>query len=361
MQSRITLLSNENDTMSSEIKSLRQSLSEAEKVNVEWTKDSKIMTAKFQLFAEKLYTKNKRMDSKLRKVKKFVSCIQLKEKIEKEKSLAVMLNIHEEMMRKKGNKRELKREVELEDISFIKKYPKTNTDSRTAALKFSTVQHSGQISDPESPVDEIVEINKMISIDNQNNLHETVEVKEIGKEIGENTNEHILFFPNGTKKVGIRFQNVPFNDDTEKENVGQSSQKSGDIILVCGVKGFDSSVNIVPSIGARLVAIDGVALTVSNQMTLDDIRRKVSSKISVGDSFSLVFRNDKLTETQRNLLMKGVQQNMMPPEELKNIKTPKKSLGSLKKIRKKIRTNTGYHLKSLKNSAVIFEEGWDRI
>ena len=95
MQSRTNLLSNENEAMSSEIKSLRQSLSEAEKVNVELMKVSKIMTVKLRHVLEKLYKENKKVNLKLRKAKEYLSCIKLKETYEKEKSIAIMLKIHE--------------------------------------------------------------------------------------------------------------------------------------------------------------------------------------------------------------------------------------------------------------------------
>jgi len=333
MQSRNNLLSNENDAMSSEIKSLRQSLSEAEKVNVECMKGSKIMTAKLQHVAEKLYEENKKVNLKLKKAKEYVCCIRLKENFEKEKLLAVMLNIHEEMMRTKIKERKLNSNFECEEIPY---QCSTVTKDGRAVVRFSSKEDSGLRNNSEAAVDEIIEINKMISIENQINMHTYVEVKEVGKESGEHVDEHILFFPSGTKKVGLRFQKVPISDDTETEKVFQSSKKSRDLILVCGVTGFDTSLNVVPSIGARLVAIDGVALTASNPMNLSDVKRKVSSKVSAGDSFSLVFRNIDLSCTQRKLLMKGVQSM--------NVQTAKKTLVPSSKENRKIRIKTEYHV-----------------
>ena len=131
----------------------------------------------------------------------------------------------------------------------------------------SSKEESQLRNNSEGGIDEIIEINKMISIENQK---ENIEVKEIGKENQNHTDEHILFFPSGTKKVGLQFQSVPISNNMETEKEFQSTKKSGDLVLVCGIKGFDKSINVVPSIRARLVAIDGVALTASNPMSLGD-------------------------------------------------------------------------------------------
>ena len=336
MQSRTNLLSNENEAMSSEIKSLRQSLSEAEKVNVELMKVSKIMTVKLRHVLEKLYKENKKVNLKLRKAKEYLSCIKLKETYEKEKSIAIMLKIHEEMMRTKVIERNLN--LDCEEIPCLLKCETDAVCSNVikngiAAVKFSSKEESRLRNNSEGGIDEIIEINKMISIENQK---ENIEVKEIGKENQNHTDEHILFFPSGTKKVGLRFQSVPISNNMETEKEFQSTKKSGDLVLVCGIKGFDKSINVVPSIGARLVAIDGVALTASNPMSLGDIKRKVSSKISARESFSLVFRNIELSDIQRKLLMKGVQSM--------NMESSKNTLVSSSKVNKKIRIQTGYHV-----------------
>ena len=59
------------------------------------------------------------MNLKLRKAKEYLSCIKLKETYEKEKSIAIMLKIHEEMMRTKVIERNLN--LDCEEIPCLLK------------------------------------------------------------------------------------------------------------------------------------------------------------------------------------------------------------------------------------------------
>ncbi|KAL7549042.1 hypothetical protein ACHAWF_012305 [Thalassiosira exigua] len=76
-----------------------------------------------------------------------------------------------------------------------------------------------------------------------------------------------------------------------------------DAVLVCGFVGFDDSTgNVRPRIGARLVAFDGIPVEVGH-WTFESIRKSIQAR---GRPLTLSFRNDFLTPKQRAILTKAV-------------------------------------------------------
>lgn len=76
-----------------------------------------------------------------------------------------------------------------------------------------------------------------------------------------------------------------------------------DAVLVCGFQGFDeSSANVRPKLGARLVAFDGVSIEVG-KWTFDAVRMAIQAR---DRPLTLSFRNDFLTTEQRTILTKAV-------------------------------------------------------
>jgi len=77
-----------------------------------------------------------------------------------------------------------------------------------------------------------------------------------------------------------------------------------DAVLVCGFLGFDESTgNIRPRIGARLVAFDGIPVEVG-KWTFESIRKSIQAR---GRPLTLSFRNDFLTPKQREILTRAVE------------------------------------------------------
>ena len=78
-----------------------------------------------------------------------------------------------------------------------------------------------------------------------------------------------------------------------------------DAVIVCGFQGFDdSSGNVRPKLGARLVAFDGVSVEVG-RWTFDDIRKAIQIR---SRPMTLSFRNDFLTTEQRTILTRAVKE-----------------------------------------------------
>jgi hypothetical protein len=76
-----------------------------------------------------------------------------------------------------------------------------------------------------------------------------------------------------------------------------------DAVLVCGFVGFDdSSDNMRPKLGARLVAFDGISLEVG-AWTFQSVRKAIQARRR---PLTLSFRNDFLTTEQRKILTKAV-------------------------------------------------------
>ncbi|KAL7470634.1 hypothetical protein ACHAXS_010884 [Conticribra weissflogii] len=155
---------------------------------------------------------------------------------------------------------------------------------------------------------------------------------------------HITFY---SSKIGLQFQKVPnefasgggllteamtidhgpyaAGNPTASEirriaGISQRSKKCGkngndhevecppvipdDAVLVCGFLGFDESTgNVRPRIGARLVAFDGIPVEVG-KWTFESIRKSIQAR---GRPLTLSFRNDFLTPKQREILTKAVE------------------------------------------------------
>jgi len=96
--------------------------------------------------------------------------------------------------------------------------------------------------------------------------------------------------------------NTPYEDALHDGNYLQPATPV-DAVLVCGFEGFDDSGNnIRPKLGARLVAFDGVSVEVG-RWTFDSIRKAIHAR---GRPLTLSFRNDFLTQDQRNIMTKVV-------------------------------------------------------
>jgi hypothetical protein len=90
--------------------------------------------------------------------------------------------------------------------------------------------------------------------------------------------------------------------DVEHEDVCPVATPK-DIVLVCGFEGFDDSgSNPRPSLGARLVAFDGISVEVG-PWTFDSIRKAIKARQR---PMTLSFRNDFLTTEQRAILTKAI-------------------------------------------------------
>lgn len=154
---------------------------------------------------------------------------------------------------------------------------------------------------------------------------------------------HITFY---SKKIGLQFQKIPneanpiglltdaltaadhspnseMSNPTTAElkriaNISQNSKNRKwqgdhsleclpvaptDAVLVCGFVGYDDSTgNARPSIGARLVAFDGIPVEVG-KWTFESIRQSIKAR---GRPLTLSFRNDVLTKKQDDILTKAV-------------------------------------------------------
>jgi len=85
-----------------------------------------------------------------------------------------------------------------------------------------------------------------------------------------------------------------------------------DIVLVCGFHGFDDNANNRrPSIGARLIAFDGISVEIG-PWGFDSVRKAIQTS---GRPLTLSFRNDFLTLKQRRILTKAVSEveSSLPP------------------------------------------------
>ena len=97
-------------------------------------------------------------------------------------------------------------------------------------------------------------------------------------------------------------RNLANNDGNEGRDVCPVASPK-DIVLVCGFEGFDDSgSNPRPSLGARLVAFDGISVEVG-PWTFDSIRKAIKARKR---PMTLSFRNDFLTTEQRAILTKAV-------------------------------------------------------
>jgi len=155
---------------------------------------------------------------------------------------------------------------------------------------------------------------------------------------------HITFY---SKKIGLQFQKVPNQskgpgllteamtadhgvetNQTASElrriaSISQNTKKKNkqdnleclptipvDAVLVCGFVGFDDSNNVRPRTGSRLVAFDGIPITVGN-WTFEVVRQSIQAR---GRPLTLSFRNDFLTTKQREILTKAVGEiGLSPP------------------------------------------------
>ena len=157
---------------------------------------------------------------------------------------------------------------------------------------------------------------------------------------------HITFY---SKKIGLQFQKVPnqskgpglltdamtadhgvetnqtaselrriasISQNTKKKNEQQNLECLPiipvDAVLVCGFVGFDDSNNVRPRTGSRLVAFDGIPITVGN-WTFESVRKSIQAR---GRPLTLSFRNDFLTTKQREILTKAVGEiGLSPPPQ----------------------------------------------
>jgi len=98
-------------------------------------------------------------------------------------------------------------------------------------------------------------------------------------------------------------------DPTRHDRTGGTSAEChpvtpSDAVLVCGFVGFDDSTgNVRPRVGARLVAFDGIPVEVGH-WTFESIRKSIQAR---GRPLTLSFRNDFLTLKQREILTKAIE------------------------------------------------------
>jgi len=105
------------------------------------------------------------------------------------------------------------------------------------------------------------------------------------------------------------------HDTNNNDKLGGSSMECHpvspeDAVLVCGFVGFDDSTgNCRPRIGARLVAFDGITVEIG-PWTFESIRKSIKAR---GRPLTLSFRNDFLTQKQRVILTKAIDDVNPPP------------------------------------------------
>jgi len=123
-----------------------------------------------------------------------------------------------------------------------------------------------------------------------------------------------------SQKIGLQFQKVATTSSSgllseamtihtnnctisDQSNEFPSSRAiSVDTVLVCGFAGFDDGVNrMKPSLGARLIAVDGVSVE-KGPWTFQSVKNVIRSR---GRPITLTFRDEYLTTSQRCILTKA--------------------------------------------------------
>lgn len=100
----------------------------------------------------------------------------------------------------------------------------------------------------------------------------------------------------------IRNQNDPRRASTSAQDNLCPVILPADIVLVCGFCGFDgNSCNTKPSLGARLVAFDGISVE-RGPWTFDTVSKAIKAR---GRPLTLTFRDDHLNTNQRSILTKA--------------------------------------------------------
>jgi len=89
--------------------------------------------------------------------------------------------------------------------------------------------------------------------------------------------------------------------DAEGDN---SSEKY--LFVVSGIEGFDTALNVRPTIGGRLIAINDESL-LDGDWNLDSVKRAIEQKSATSSTessktFTITFRNDNITKIQRDAL-----------------------------------------------------------
>ena len=146
---------------------------------------------------------------------------------------------------------------------------------------------------------------------------------------------HITFH---TKKIGLQFHKIPASsfvrgslshamssdrrcspddrDLIDKPNINETSNdwdfgdklnaaEPIDAVLVCGFRGFDSTSNNRPKLGARLVGFDSMSIE-RGKWSFENVRNAIQSR---GRPITLSFRNDFLTNEQRLILERACAEN----------------------------------------------------
>ncbi len=99
-----------------------------------------------------------------------------------------------------------------------------------------------------------------------------------------------------------------FGNYSKKNNLNEKDSKSSqpgsvaqNMILVRELEGFDTAINVRPTIGARLIAIDDQSL-LSGHWTLGKAMEYLQGQRKKNESIKLMFRNEPLNKTQKKSL-----------------------------------------------------------
>jgi len=103
------------------------------------------------------------------------------------------------------------------------------------------------------------------------------------------------------KLFGTKSKRLSTDDDAAKSTNTDSDAVSDPMILVRDLEGFDTSQNVRPTIGARLIAIDDQCLT-GAEWTLDKTLQYLQEQRKNGEMTKLTFRNEPLSKSQKKLL-----------------------------------------------------------
>jgi len=174
-------------------------------------------------------------------------------------------------------------------VSFLKLYSdKTQLEleeNKNKKLELQTALHEMSLKDD----DEISFASSSMSANIFERITPTVKLTK--------SREMQINIPAISEKLGLQFLLLPNKTNSTKG-----------LFVVCGLHGFDATVNTCPELGSKLISIGSESLEeeCNNYNSMSELHEKITNKIGATEDFILRFRKDELTKGQSEALNKAI-------------------------------------------------------
>lgn len=367
LESKLNTTTKEADKNIHEIRDLHRSLRTSKKENVKLLRIIEKLALKNKDLCQRIKKKNKERRSVMNSLKEFVSNINKKKLDMDERSMSIMVKMHEEQLkilardRMRMSPTGANGQLMNQSDRSLASTPSTISSSSIDTDNFSSISNTNSFdsqylaySSSVGNEEEITHCEHMA--EKYLRTYKNNDTEEKSEESSNNYYE--LKFVTG-KRIGLQFQIIP-NDVPEvrhnidlvrggirgilsdvvnlnnnsnshnnhtsssqpdpSQNVGHNPKhkQKYDGFYVCGFEGFDETINgnRRPTLGARLIAVDGESIETNQpDLSFEKLRYIIESKTAEAEAKAITgepahitmrFRNDVLTKKQSDELNQAI-------------------------------------------------------